>query len=416
MAHKSPTVKIARKLAYPIVFGPTARTLATLTPTTPDLAAFVNSAMTRYLDMADTRIGASVSHPADALPGLLAVAESEGCSGEEFLLAIVIAYEIQCRFVDVVPMNKLGWDQTSVVAIGTALGASRLMGLDKRQMLNALSLALIPCVALNQTRTDRISMWKGMAGPAGARQGVFASLLAREGMSGPDQPFEGDYGFWKQMFGEQYQIPVPNKFSKHSFAVEETVIKSFPIRFNCHAPVFAALDLRKKVKINEIKSLEIRSIRQAFERWIHLPEFWEPASRESADHSLPFCVSVAMLDGDITPETFDNKRYRNRDVKSLMKKCSVTLPLNFSDLAYKVRCCELIATTRKGKRISSEIKMTAKDDARGMSKAIIEKKFNKLTKPFLTSETREKLLKLCWGINKFRSVEKLVTLTGVEKT
>ena len=415
-AHDAPTVKIIRKLAYPSAIGPLARTFTTLTPTTPDLAAFVNSAMTRYLDMADTYIRESVSHPADALPGLLAIAEAENCSGKDFLLSLIIAYEVQCRYVDVVPANQLGWDQTPIVAMGTALGAGRLLNLDRAQMLNALSLALIPTVSLNQTRTGRISMWKGMAGPAGARQGVFAALLAREGMSGPDQPFDGDYGVWKQMFGEQYQIPIPTKFTKHTFAIEETIIKSFPIRFNCHVPTLAALELRKKVKARDIKHLQIESIRQAFERWIDLPEFWKPTTRESADHSLPFCVSVAMLDGKVIPETFGAERYKDRDVLSLMKKCSVALPNEYAELAYEVRCCRLTATTKTGKNISVEIKMTPKDDARGMPKNILESKFNNLTKPFLKSNTRKKILGLCWRFDKMKSVGNLVTLTGIETT
>ena len=414
-AHDAPPIKIIRKLAYPSTIGPLARTFATLTPTTPDLAAFVNSAMTRYLELSDTYIRESVSHPADSLPGLLAIAEAENCSGKDFLLSLIIAYEIQCRYVDVVPVNQLGWDQTPVVAMGTALGASRLLNLDKAQMLNALSLALVPNISLNQTRTDRISMWKGMAGPAGARQGVFAALLAREGMSGPDQPFEGDYGVWKQLFGEQYQIPIPLRFTKHTFAIEETTIKSFPIRFNCHAPTLAALELRKKVKVRDIKHLEIRSIRQAFDRWIDLPEFWKPTTRESADHSLPFCVSVAMLDGKIIPETFSSERYKDKDVLSLIKKCSVELPNEYAELAYETRCCQLIATTKKGRKISVEIKMTPRDDARGMPKKILESKFNYLTTPFLKSTTQKKILSLCWRINKLKSVGNLVTLTGIEK-
>ena len=415
-AHDAPPIKIAHKLAYPSAIGPSARTFTTLTRTTPDLAAFVNSAMTRYLDMTDTYIRESVSHPADSLPGLLAIAEAQNCSGEDFLLSLVIAYEVQCRYVDVVPVNQLGWDQTPVVAMGTALGAGRLLNLDKAQMLNALSLALVPNISLNQTRTGRISMWKGLAGPAGARQGVFAALLAREGMDGPDQPFEGDYGVWKQLFGKQYQIPLPTRFSTHTFAIEETIIKSFPIRFNCHVPTLAALKLRKKIKVRDIKHLEISSIRQAFERWIGLPEFWNPTTRESADHSLPFCVSVAMLDGKIIPETFSAERYKDRDVLSLMKKCSVVLPNEYAELAYEIRCCRLTATTNKGKKISVEIKMTPKDDARGMQKKVLESKFNTLTKPFLKSATRKNLLSLCWRINKMKSVENLVTLTGVEKT
>lgn len=412
-AFEAPPVKVARKLAHRVAGGQTARTFCTLTPTSPDLAAFVNSAMTRFLDMSDTRIREAVSHPADALPGLIAVAEAEGLSGKQLLQAQIIAYEVQCRFVDVVPINHLGWDQTSVVAMGTALGAGRLLGLNKTQMLNALSIAIVPTISLNQTRTSKVSMWKGMAGPAGARQGVFAALLAREGMTGPDHPFEGDYGIWKQMFDKPYRLPIPTKFKEHKFAIEQTVIKSFPVRFNCHVPIFAALELRKKVKPRDIKHLKIESIRQAFDRWVDLPEIWKPETRETADHSLPFCVSAALIDGNVTPATFNDQRFKDKDVLALMQKCSIELPDEYAELAFETRCCQLTATTKSGKTVSVEFRITPEDDDRGMSTKDLEAKFNNLTKAYLKPATRKQLLGLCWRVDKLKSVDEIVSLTGV---
>ena len=412
-AFEAPPVKVARKLAYPVSGGRTARIFGTLTPSSPDLAAFVNSAMARFLDMSDTHIREAVSHPADALPGLIAIAETEGLSGKQLLLAQIIAYEVQCRFVDVVPINHRGWDQTSVVAMGTALGAGRLLGLDKTQLLNALSIAIVPTVSLNQTRTGNVSMWKGMAGAAGARQGVFAALLAREGMTGPSHPFEGNHGIWKQMFDEVYRLPIPTNFEKHKFAIEQTVIKSFPVRFNCHAPIFAALKLRKKVKASNIKKLKIESIRQAFDRWVDLPETWKPKTRETADHSLPFCVSAALIDGNVTPQTFRNQRFKDKEVLALMQKCSIELPDEYAELAFETRCCQLTATTNSGKTLSIEFRITPEDDDRGMSTKDLEAKFNNITKAYLKPATRKQLLDLCWRVDKLNSVDEIVSLTGV---
>ena len=173
-------VRIARKLAQPVAAGPAATIFGSLTKTAPDMAAFVNSAMVRSLDMSDTYVMAAVSHPADAFPSILAVAEAEGLDGRVLLLATALIYEVQCRFVEVVPYNEHGWDQTPVVALGAALGCSRLLGLNAKQIENAIALAVVPNLALNQTRTGMLSMWKGMAGPQGARAGVFAAYLARE--------------------------------------------------------------------------------------------------------------------------------------------------------------------------------------------------------------------------------------------
>ena len=407
-ALEAPPVRIARTLAPKVTDARSARLFGTLTRTTPDMAAFVNSAMTRFLDMSDTRVMAAVSHPADALPGLIAVAEAEGASGTDLLLAIVIAYELQCRFVDVVPINHEGWDQTPVVAMATALACGRLMGLDRATLGHALALAITPSVALNQTRTGRISMWKGMAGPQGTRQGVFAAYLAAAGMTGPEDIFEGDFGLWKQLFGESYTLPIPARFDGHVFAVQQTMIKSFPIRFNCHVPVFAALDLRQRVEVPAIESLVIETFEQAFGRWIALPEIWRPETRETADHSLPFCVAAALIDGEITPATFDGERYRDADVLDLMGRSKIDLNDEFAGLAPETRCCRITATLRGGDTAVAEMRLGPEDDLKGMSRSALEAKIHAVTRPFLDAGARSALIGLIWRLEELDRIDTLL--------
>jgi len=412
-ALEAPPVRIARALAPRVTEGASARLFGTLTPTTPEMAAFVNGAMTRFLDMSDTRVMAAVSHPADALPGLIAVAEAEGASGSDLLLAIVVAYELQCRFVDVAPINHAGWDQTPVVAMATALACGRLMRLDRETLGHALSLAITPNVALNQTRTGRISMWKGMAGPQGARQGVFACYLSAAGMTGPEDIFEGKFGLWKQLLGRNYQLPIPTRLDDHVFAVQQTMIKSFPIRFNCHVPVFAALELRKQAGAAEIATLVIETFKQAFGRWIALPEIWRPETRETADHSLPFCVAAALIDGEITPATFDAERFRDPDVLDLMGRSEIKLNEAFAALAPGVRCCRITATLSDGRAVAVEKRIGPEDDLKGMSRRALEAKFHSITQPFLDDDARAALIDVIWRLEELGRVDPLLDHTAV---
>ena len=408
-------VRIARKLADRVKGNPPASIFGSATKTTPDMAAFVNSAMVRSLDMSDTSVMAAVSHPADAFSAILAVAEAGGLSGADLLLATAIIYEVQCRFVEVVPYNHHGWDQTPVVALGAALGCSRLLKLNETQMYHAIALAITPNLALNQTRTGKLSMWKGMAGPQGARAGVFAAYLAREGMTGPDEVFEGKFGLWKQMMGgERYDLPIPVDFKDHVFAVRQTMIKSFPTRFNCQVPVFTAQKLRGMVNVHDIAALKIESIRQAFERWVDLPEVWKPETRETADHSLPCTVAMALLDGTITPHMMDSGRFRDRDVVELIDKCSIELPDEFADLAPETRCCRLTATMKNGETVIAECRRSLDDDIAdpGWDQAVA--KFTTLTAKLLTPDTQKKLLALVKSIEKKKSVGKLVKLTKIQ--
>lgn len=405
-------VRIVKKLAQQVVAGPAASIFGSLSKTTPDMAAFVNSAMVRCLDMSDSYVMAAVSHPADAFPSVLAVAEAERLTGKDLVLATAVIYEAQCRFVEVVPYNHRGWDQTPVVALGAALGCGRLLGLTREQIQHAISLAVVPNLALNQTRTGTLSMWKGMAGPQGARAGVFAAYLAREGMTGPDGVFEGKYGLWRQMMGgETFDLPIPRKFGGHTFAVQQTMIKSFPTRFNCQVPVFAAQKLRGMIDVHQIESLKIESIRQAFARWIDLPEIWKPETRETADHSLPCTVAMALLDGTITPEMMEKGRFKDRDVLDMMSRCAIELPDEFADLAPETRCCRLTARLKSGETVVAEYRRGLADDMAdpGWDQAVA--KFAQLAGDLLDTPARERLVAVVDDLENQKTVDALIQLT-----
>jgi 2-methylcitrate dehydratase len=407
-----PPVRITRKLAQPVAAGPAASVWGSLARTTPDAAAFVNSAMVRCLDMSDSYVMSAVSHPADAFPAALAVAEAEGLSGRELLLATVILYEVQARFVEVVPYNHHGWDQTPVVALGAALACARLLKLTPEQMGHAVSLAVVPNIALNQTRTGTLSMWKGMAGPQGARAGVNAAYMAREGMTGPDGVFEGQYGFWNQLMDRKiFDVPIPTEFSGHTFAVQQTMIKSFPTRFNCQVPVFTAQKLRGMVNVAHIQSLKIESIRQAFARWMDSSEIWQPQTRETADHSLPCTVAMALLDGTITPAMMENQRYKSSDVLALMARCQIELPDEFAELAPQTRCCRITATLNDGRVVVSELRRSLSDDAEetGWDQAV--NKFTQLTEKLLPSETRTQIVEQTAALETLGPLQEWVSLT-----
>ncbi len=411
-AYELEPVRIARKLAQPVASGPSARIFGSLANTTPDMAAFVNSAMVRNLDMSDSYVISAVSHPADALPAILAVAEAENLSGRDFLLALAIIYEVQCRFVEVVPYNHHGWDQTPVVALGAALGCARLLGLPPGKMAHAISLALVPNIALNQTRTGTLSMWKGMAGPQGARAGVNAACMAREGMTGPDGVFEGKYGFWNQLMdGKTFTVPMPTQFADHTFAVQQTMIKSFPTRFNCQVPVFTAQKLRTMIKVTDIASLKIESIRQAFARWMDLPEIWKPETRETADHSLPCTVAMALIDGTITPKMMDTGRFKDGDVLALMQKCKLEMPDEFADLAPETRCCRITATLKNGNTVVAEQRRSLADDAAdtGWEQALV--KLAGLTSDVLSASARAQLVTLVANLENQKSIAPLLDAT-----
>ena len=411
-ACESTPARIARRLAPEVANGRSARLFGSLARTSPEMAAFANGVMLRFLDINDTHRTIDGSHPSDNLSGVLAVAEDIGASGRDFLLALTISYEIQCRFVDSVPFNDNGWDQPVPGVMACALACGRLLGLDREALRHALALAVIPNLCTYQTRAGELSMWKGCAAANGARQGVFAAYLAAEGMTGPYEAFDGVFGLWNQTLGKPFEVR-PFARAGDAFAVTQTNIKKFPVRDSCQLPVETALSLRAKVAAGDIEKLTVVTYRSAHKGAVADPELWRPRTRETADHSMPVSIALALIDGDITGESFDRERFRDDDVLALIGRTEVVVSDEFSSRTPGVRNCRLEAADKAGETHVAHLAWTAEDIARGPGDDEIEDKFHRYAGVLLGPPERTRLLERLWRLESVDDVADILPLTAV---
>lgn len=404
--------RIARHMAQPVAAGPSARVWGSLIETTPEMAAFANGTMLRYLDINDTYRTTDGSHPSDNLGGILAITEMLGGSGRDLILGMVISYEIQSRFVDGVPFNDNGWDQPVPGAMACALAAGRLMGLGRDAMRDALALAVIPNLCTYQTRAGELSMWKGAAAANGARQGVFAARLAAEGMTGPYEAFDGVFGLWNQTLGKPHDLPELVR-GKGTYAIQQSNIKLYPVRDSCQLPVATARTLREMVSADDIEKLKIITYKSAHKGAIADPELWAPKTRETADHSMIVAISVGLIDGDVTPETFDKGRFLDEDILELIGRIEVEISDEFSSATPGIRNCRLEATARDGTEHVAHLKLTTEDIERGPDDREIENKFMHLTRPFLPEPDRKRLFDALNNLDEIERIADLVDLTRI---
>tara|TARA_B100000674_G_scaffold497575_1_gene531858 strand:- start:725 stop:2095 length:1371 start_codon:yes stop_codon:yes gene_type:complete len=411
-AINAPTVKAAENISAPVEEGRSARIFGTLKRVSVEHATLVNSAMVRYLDLSDAYLMRSTAHPSDNIPGILALGEAIDALPQDLLVAIVVSYEIQIRLCDTAPFNAEGYDQPVCSASAMALASARLLKLDAEQMRHAAAIAATANIALNQTRRGNLSMWKGMAGPNAAREGVFAALLAENGMSGPEDPFEGIHGLYAKTVGKFDRIQIPNKLKQSTiFALQKTNVKTFPVRDAIQVPIFAALKLSKAINASEIKNLTIYTYRHGFEKWIDQNATWEPRTRETADHSLPFCVAATLLDGKLNGMSFENNRYLQQDVRELISKIEIVFDDAFDDVAPETRSCRLDAALKTGESFSAEYVQTPEDVLRGPDIECVETKFRTLTEGVIKKPQQDKILDTLWNFERLESIQSLVSLT-----
>jgi 2-methylcitrate dehydratase len=394
-------------------------------------ATFVNGLLIRYLDFNDTYLSLEPAHPSDNLAAVLAVGEMAGAGGPELITAAVLAYEIQCRLCDAASLRKHGWDHVTYGAISSAVAACKLLRLDAVKTTHAIGMAGVANTALRQTRTGELSMWKGCAFANAARNGVFAALLAAEGMTGPAPIFEGKVGIMKlltgpfelpPLAGTKFQEPnsknqVPGHHSPltthHSpnFMIMKTYIKFWPAEYHSQSAIEAALQLRPEVgDIRQVSSIDIYTFDAAVDIIANEPEKWRPTTRETADHSLPYCTVVALADGEVTLAQFDPKRFSDPALLELVGKVKVHRDPALSARYPNGTPNRLTVTLANGRTVTKEVEFPRGHAHNPMTDAEVEKKFRLLVEPRYGKERAGRILAACWELEKLRRVEDLMGL------
>jgi 2-methylcitrate dehydratase len=331
-AMDSPAAQIARGLAADSTdsTGTHGATVIGLDrPSTVELATFANTVMVRYLDCNDAYFTArgGGGHPSDVIATALAVAESVGASGLDALRSIVLGYEIIGALATGVWLRERGWDQGLNIAAATAMMAGDLLGLSDDQLSHALALAVTANVPVRQTRVGHLSMWKGAATGGAARNGVFAALLAARGMTGPPEPYVGRSGIFEQVTGP-FEIALP--VGADRAVIEDTAIKLRPAEFNAQGPIDLMVELRKDVGLDEIVDIEVATYWLAYHEIGMDRAKWDPQNRETADHSLPYLLAIALVDGYVDEMSCSPERVLDPTLRPIMNKIRIAERADFT--------------------------------------------------------------------------------------
>ncbi|WP_218274565.1 MmgE/PrpD family protein [Paraburkholderia piptadeniae] len=292
----------------------------TLQRTTPELAALTNGVLLRSYDYNDFFVGKRNSgHPSDMIGGVIAAAEWAGASGKELLSAIAVGYEIVAAMFDSFSTYPGGWDYTNLTSIGAASAIATVLKLDAPQIREALAMTVVPHLASDEIESGDLNargdltMWKRFNGSDAVRNALQACLLASVGVEGAVRPFVGKYGFIGKLALKEDTIPELLQLlnpEKPLSRVAETYMKRWPVGSVAQSAIQASLAARAQIKdLSQIKQLRLFAEEGAYEHLVKIRENpFQPISRETADHSLPYIVTAAVLDGFIRTESFDPER------------------------------------------------------------------------------------------------------------
>lgn len=360
--------------------------------TAPDRAALYNAALVRYLDFNDSYLApGETCHPSDNLGAVLAAAEAADGTGKDVLTALAVAYQVQCRLSDEAPVRARGFDHTTQMAFATAAGVSRALRLDEGQAANAVAIAGTTGVDLRVTRTGDLSNWKGLAAPHTAFDATHAVLMAARGITGPREVFEGNKGF--MALAGPFDVDWEREDLER---VTRTILKRYNAEIHSQSALEAVIELREEHAFagHEVDAIEV----DVFDVAYHIIGGGEEGSKrvvrtkEEADHSLPYMVAVAALDGQVLPEQYDPERIVREDVQSLLQRVVIRPDAEHTARFPEEHACRVTVRLRDGRTLVREKRDYEGFHSRPMRWETVVRKFDRLSWPYLDEGLSKELV------------------------
>ncbi|MCC6368596.1 MAG: MmgE/PrpD family protein [Bryobacterales bacterium] len=357
----------------------------------PEKAAFYNGAMVRYLDFNDSYLAkGETCHPSDNLSPVLAAAEYAGATGRDLMTALAVAYQVQCRLSDVAPVRAAGFDHIVQGAYAVAAGAARVLQLDASKAAHAIAISGTALNALRVTRTGKLSHWKGLAYPymAGCSTGIV--FLARMGITGPLEVIEGEKGLMDAITG-LFEID----WSREDLdRVKRTIVKKYNAEIHSQTAIEGVLELKQR---HPFEAADVEQIGlEIFDVAYHIIGGGEEgdktsgiATKEQADHSLPYILAVAVLDGTVMPEQYRAERILRSDVQEMLRRVKVSSNASYSQRFPNEMPCRITIRLRSGRALTKEMRDYPGFFTHPMTWEMAYSKFERLAEPYTTAPERQ---------------------------
>jgi 2-methylcitrate dehydratase len=360
--------------------------------TAPDRAALYNGALVRYLDYNDSYLAkGETCHPSDNLGAVLAASEYAGGSGQDLLVALAVAYQVQCRLSEVAPVRHKGFDHTTQGAYAAAAGVAKALGLDAWKTMNAVAISGTANNALRVTRTGSLSHWKGLAYANTGSAATQAAFLAMRGITGPPEVFEGNKGFMDAIAG-RFEIDWEREDLE---VVTRTIVKRYNAEIHSQSALEGILELKREhgIRPEAVERIELETFDVAYDI-IGGGEEGEKKTvrtKEEADHSLPYLLAVALLDGEVYPAQYQPERIAAEDVQKLLQRVEVHPADDLSERFPQEMPCRLRVLTKGGGEFEVEKSDYEGFSTRPISRERAEEKFERLASPYADGKLVESI-------------------------
>ncbi len=388
-------------------------------------ATLINSLMIRALDFNDIYWKDDPSHPSDIMPAALTVAEKVGASMKDVIVAIVLAYEFEqrlCLFAKP-GVRERKWHHATLTQFVSPIVAGKILGLSMDEMVNAIGISGCHNHTIGCPTAGTLTMMKNTVDPMAVQSGVLAALMAQKGYSGTEKVFEGKEGFMDAFIGwnangetlKPRDMEGRDGVSSWSWDVDALVgnlgkdykimecsMKAFPTEALTHTHISCVLNAmtNNNLDYTDIEEVKVTAFAQAYDILFD-PSKYRPESRETADHSLPYCLAAAIVDKKITTESFSDEKLNDPRIFEVIDKIKGEPSLEFEKMFPAKQPSKVVVTTKDGKQYSEYMEYPKGDPREPMTITDLENKFNSLASDKFNKDELLKLKEVIFNCEKY---------------
>jgi 2-methylcitrate dehydratase len=376
----------------------------------PVSASLANALMIRCMDYNDIYWKQDPSHPSDIFPAAMACSERAQGDGKELIVGCVLGHEFEMRMCEAAfpGIRERGWHHAKLTAFVSPIVAGRALHLSWEQIQHAVGISASRHCTMGAVTAGKLTMMKNTVDPMATQSGVLAALLAEKGYTGPEHVIDGKEGL-AHCYGPEWKLSLLTDGLGDSWRITVCGMKFFPTEALTHAPISAVLDLVKENDLHpeNVEKIQVRSLARAADI-LSDPSKYDPHTKETADHSLPYVIAAALVDRQVTPAQFEMKKIMDPAIRAQLRKVEVVADPEIEKVFPALQRVIVNISTTDGRSFSKQLDYPKGDPRNPLSDGEIEEKFRALADGVLSERGQKRLIDAIWSLEECASVSKLM--------
>ena len=383
----------------------------------PITASLLNALMIRCMDYNDIYWKQDPSHPSDIFPAAMACCERAAGDGRELIVGLVLGHEFEMRLCEAAfpGIRERGWHHATLTAFVSPIVAARMLHLDWKKMQHAIGISASARATLGAVTAGKLTMMKNTVDPLATQSGVLAALLAEKGYTGPEHVLDGKEGL-THCLGPDWNLDVLTDGLGESWRITQCGMKAFPTEALTHTPISAVLALVKEhdLRPHDIAKVHVRTTARGADI-LSDPSKYDPHTKETADHSLPYVIAAAIAERQVTPLQFTMEKITHPTIREQLSKIVVVADPEIEQVFPALQRVVVTIHTSNGRELNKQLDFPKGDPRNPLTDKEVEEKFEALAGPVMTQSALRKAIDAIWVLEKQSNITELMQVFRADR-